>query len=144
MAKKSREEIEGLEFDFLARDLDGNMALFSTAGGGYAPEGFLLDTDLHDAAIEEILNLAPSTEAEFAPEMPSNLTNTWRLVAQRGLFAFDSDPNGGAYRLVAAPRVPRRSTMLPPLAVVATDRLVLQNIRFRMHPPILPEVLEFL
>lgn len=48
MVNKSRDEIHGLEFDWLARDADGNVALLSTAGGGYAPEEFLRDTDLHD------------------------------------------------------------------------------------------------
>lgn len=140
MVNKSRDEIQGWEFDWLARDADGNVALFSTAGGGYAPEEFLRDTDLHDAAIQEILALDPSTEAVFAPELAANLTNTWRLVAERGLFAFDADPSGGPYHLVAAPRVPRPSSMLPPLAAAATARLVLEHVHFERP---LPDVLKF-
>ncbi|NOU28143.1 MAG: hypothetical protein HOO96_09590 [Polyangiaceae bacterium] len=140
MVKKSRDEIQGWEFDWLARDADGNVALLSTAGGGYAPEEFLRDTDLHDAAIREILALEPSTEAVFAPELAANLANTWRLVAERGLFAFDADPSGGPYRLVAAPRVPRPSSMLPPLAAAATARLVLEHVHFERP---LPDVLKF-
>lgn len=143
MAKKSRDEIRGLEFDWLGRDADGNVALFSTAGGGYAPEEFLRDTDLHDAAIREILALAASTEAVFAPELAANLANTWRLVAERGLFAFDADPSGGPYRLVAAPRVPRPASMLSPLAAAATARLVLEHVHFKAHPPTLFDLLKF-
>src|SRR5437899_85750 len=41
MGAKSADEILGLEFDWLASDADGHVALFSTAGGGYAPEDFL-------------------------------------------------------------------------------------------------------
>lgn len=100
---KSAEEILGLEFDWLASDADGFVALFSTAGGGYAPDEFLRDTDAYDAAIDVVLGSPASTVARFAPELPPGLKNTWRMVAERGLFAFDSDPHGGPYRMVAAP-----------------------------------------
>lgn len=64
MRAKSAAEILGLEFDWLASDADGHVALFSTAGGGYTPEAFLQDTDAHDRA-------APaSTTALFALRGP--------------------------------------------------------------------------
>jgi hypothetical protein len=106
-------EIAGLEFDWLASDADGHVALFSTAGGGYVPEKVLQDTDAHLAAIEAILDAAASTEARLAPELAPALTNTWRLVAERGLFAFDSDLSGGPYHLVSAPKEPVRLAQLP-------------------------------
>lgn len=120
---KSAEDKRGREFDWLAVDGDGHVALFSTAGAGYAPPEFLRDTDAHDAAIEDILALSASTRARFAPQVAPGLKNTWLLVAERGLFAFDSDPNGGPYRLVAAPQLPMRVTGLPE-PIAATVRLV--------------------
>lgn len=108
MSTKSPADIQGFEYDWLATDGDGHVALFSTAGGGYAPDAFLRDTDSHDAAIDAILASEPRSGVRFAPVLPPGRKNTWRLAAERGIFAFDSDPNGGPYRLVAAPDVPVR------------------------------------
>lgn len=63
---KSAEEILGLEYDWLASDAKGFVALFTTAGGGYAPTEFLKDTDAHDRAIDIILDL-PATTHQFCP-----------------------------------------------------------------------------
>ena len=57
MTAKSADQVLGFEYDWLASDVDGHVALFSTAGGGYAPNEFLRDTAEHDAAIELILAL---------------------------------------------------------------------------------------
>ena len=130
IGEKSADEIVGLEFDWLASDADGYLALFSTAGGGYAPEEFLRDTNAHDAAIDVILASPASTTARFAPVLPPGLKNTWHMVAERGLFAFDSDPHGGPYRLVAAPTAPIRAANLPPLAAEVVGLLRLRHLRF--------------
>jgi hypothetical protein len=115
MTAKSAHEIIGFEFDWLASDGDGLVALFSTAGGGYAPASFLDDTDRHDAAIAELLTAPAGNRAQFSPDLRPGLGNTWRLVAERGVFAFDSDPHGGPYRLVAMPKHPATSAACPAL-----------------------------
>ena len=104
---KSADEIRGREYDWLARDDDGHVALFSTAGAGYAPVEFLWNTEAHDRAIQAILALPASTAARLAPELAANLENTWKLVAERGLFAFDCDPNGGPTAWSQSPWIPR-------------------------------------
>jgi hypothetical protein len=45
--EKSAIEILGLEYDWIGHDEDGRVALFSTAGTGYAQEAFLRGTDAH-------------------------------------------------------------------------------------------------
>jgi hypothetical protein len=130
MRAKSADEILGFEFDWIASDADGHVALFSTAGGGYAPEEFLQNTDAHDAAIDAILASSPTTKIRLAPELAPGLQNTWRLVAERGVFAFDSDPHGGPYRLVAAPEVALRIAELPPPAAAVAGLLVFPHLRF--------------
>ena len=140
MNAKSANEILGLEFDWLASDGDGHVALFSTAGVGYAPDEFLRDTGAHDAAIEAIFASAASTRARFAPQLPPGLENTWRLAAERGVFAFDSAPNGGPYRLVAAPETAIRIPGLPNPAAEVVRLLVFPALRFaavgsRFLPP---------
>ncbi len=113
MSSRTAEEIAGLEFDWIACDAEQRVALFSTAGGGAAPAEFLLDTEAHDAAIEALLTMPGRTTARVAPCVADGLRNTWKLAAERGLFAFDADPYGGPYRLVAAPAEPCLLRSLP-------------------------------
>ncbi|MCL2779781.1 MAG: hypothetical protein FWD73_17450 [Polyangiaceae bacterium] len=125
---KSAEQIRGIEYDWLGSDENGQVGLFSTAGAGYAPTEFLRDTDAHDAAIDAILGVRASTTAKFAPSLAPNLVNTWKLVAERGLYAFDCNPNGGSYRLIALPVVPIRIDALP-----TTVARVVSKIRLRFR-----------
>jgi hypothetical protein len=138
---KSAEDIAGFEYDWLATDADDHVALFSTAGGGFAPAEFLSDTEAHEVALNAILGLPESTSVRFAPDVTTGVVNTWRRVAERGLFAFDADPYGGPYRVVAAPL---RATKLnsppdPVAAIVARLRL---SICFEAHETIRKEQLE--
>ncbi|WP_438002738.1 hypothetical protein WME89_27690 [Sorangium sp. So ce321] len=142
IAAKSANEILGMEFDWLASDADGYVALFSTAGGGYAPDEFLRDTDAHDAAIDVVLASPASTVARFAPELAPGLKNTWRMVAERGLFAFDSDPHGGPYRMVAAPVDPIRIADLPRRVNDIVERLKLRQVRFADQSVVPTELLQ--
>jgi hypothetical protein len=130
MNKKSREGIRGFEYDWLASDADGHVALFSTAGGGYAPEEFLDDIDVHDLAIATILWLPVSTRARSAPQLSTHLPNTWRGVAERELFAYDSDFHGGPYRLVAAPEIPVHVGDLPASVAGAVRSVSFRNLCF--------------
>lgn len=130
MEAKSAAEILGFEFDWLAADAEGHVAMFSTAGGGYAPEAFLRDTNAHDEAIDALLASPASTTARLAPALPPGMKNTWRDVAERGLFAFDSDVHGGPYRLVAAPEVPIKMGQLPLAISCVLGNLELRHVRF--------------
>lgn len=103
MPPKSPKDVEGLEYDWLASDANGHVALFSTAGGGHAPPEFLENTDEHDLAIDLIIASPISTKAIFAPALAPDLINTWLMMAERGIFAFDSDVHGSPYCRVAAP-----------------------------------------
>lgn len=107
-------EIEGFEYDWLGLDDQGFCALFTTAGGGVAPREYLLDTEAHHQAIEELRESGVTTQAVLYPELAPSLENIWREAAQRGLYAYDSDPHGGPYRLVAVPAIPRRVETMPP------------------------------
>lgn len=138
---KAAAEILGYEYDWLATDVNGFVALFSTAGGGYAPEEFLRDTDAHDMALDAILAIPETTRARFAPQLPPNLKNTWQLVAARGLFAYDSDPHGGPYRQVAAPVMPIHIDDLPQGAREVVRALLLPRARFDIHSIISAELL---
>ncbi|MBK8252960.1 MAG: hypothetical protein IPK82_09855 [Polyangiaceae bacterium] len=133
VTKKSRMSIQGFEFDWLGVDEVGCVALFSTAGAGYVPEPVFTDTQALEGAIDAVLALPKSTEATFAPIIRADLINTWQLVAERGLYAYDCDPNGGPYELVAAPTVPSRIEQLPP-AVASVAGSVRCGFRFEANP----------
>ena len=126
---KSLDDIAGYEYDWLACDADDHVALFTTAGAGWAPLAFLRDTDAHAAALDALLALAASTTARFAPRYGADVVNTWQLVAERGLFAYDCEPTGGPYRQVAAPVVAVQVDTLPP-PVAARVRAVRIPLRF--------------
>ena len=130
MGAKSADDIWGAEYDWLAGDGDGHVALFSTAGGGYAPDAFLQDTDAHAAAIRAVLACPTNTSARFAPTLAANCENTWKLVAQRGLFAFDADVDGGPYRLVAAPEAAINVDHLPDAVGALIRHLTFPRLRF--------------
>lgn len=142
MDAKSAEEIQGFEYDWLASDADGHVALFSTAGGGFAPEEFLRDTEAHDAAIDALLASAVCTRARFAPRLLSGLENTWLLMAERGVYAFDSDPHGAPYRLVAAPEQPILIANLPEAAASVARQVSFPHLRFSVLKEISRNMLE--
>lgn len=52
------------------------------------------------------------------------------MMAERGVFAFDSDPEGGPYVLEASPIVPIQLDELPPIASEVARRLVFPRLRF--------------
>lgn len=131
MDKNNASEIRGFEFDWLACDAEGNVGFFSTAGGGHAPADFLRDTDAHDAAIDAILSMPSRTACYCARELDPRCVDTWKMMAERGVFAFDSDPNGGPYTLQASPVVPVRVDALPGVAAEVARRLVFPHLRFR-------------
>jgi hypothetical protein len=133
--------IRGLDFDWLASDAGGFVALFSTAGGGYVPERILRNTDAQCSALDAILALPQTTAARFAPDLPEHLSNIWRLAAERGVFAFDSDFSGGDYRLVAAPETPVLATALPAVVAALVLDLRYPDIRFEVSNTITAGVL---
>lgn len=124
-------DIQGMEYDWLAVDAEGHVGFFSTAGGGYAPEAFLQDIDSFDSAIATLLALPPTTQALCSRELSPGLANTWKLMAERGVFAYDSDPLGGPYHLIAAPENPVAVHGLPTSVGGPAQRVALAAKAFR-------------
>jgi hypothetical protein len=91
----------GLDFEWLASDAEGHVALFGCCGGALPPEGVLGEREVHVRALEDVLRRPPSTRALFSP--PGADGERWRSAAERGLFAYRCAPIGGPFRLAAAP-----------------------------------------
>jgi hypothetical protein len=107
-----------------------HVGYFTAAGGGYTPPEFLRDTDAHQAAVAAILAMPATTTPRFAPELDARAINEWRLVAERGLFAYNSDTSGGPHQLLAAPEAPVLATALPAAVMSVLDNLVYRDLRF--------------
>jgi hypothetical protein len=113
VSAKTADEVRWFEYDWLACDGAGHVGFFSTAGGGHAPTAFLEDTDAHEAAIDAISSLPPSTSASCTRQLAEGLVDTWKQMALRGLYAFDSSVHGNPYRKVASPNVSIHVAALP-------------------------------
>lgn len=130
MSFRSLLEIQGFEHDWLCSDALGNVGLFTTGGGGWAPEDYLRRADVHAAAVRTLLSGPKGTTAVFAPSLGAEYENDWRGAAERGVFAFDCDANGGPYRLVAKPLIAVTLAQVPPDVHAAAARVHLGLARF--------------
>ena len=126
------EDIRGTEHDWLAVDRDGNVALFSTAGGSAAPPAYLRNIDGYVEAIDAILALPGPTGV--APQ-PPRWDNTWREVADRGLFAYDGDYNRGPYRLLERPALAVAVNALSPAIAAVCARVRFAHPTRSIEPP---------
>lgn len=113
MTRKTFADIDGWEHDWLAIDEGGAVALFSTAGFGFVPGQYLDDTDAYQEAIAFLIGQEPCTIAIRFPPIPEGIENTWRMMAERGLYAYDFDDDVDSYVKVAVPATPIGVDALP-------------------------------
>ena len=125
--RRTRESVAGWEFDWIALDAAGQIALLSTAGGGFVPEAVLAGAGDYDDVIDEVLRMPAYRELAYAPQLAAHLENTWALAATRGLFAYDADFNGGPYRRVAGPESAITVDALPRSVALVAGRVVLRG-----------------
>jgi hypothetical protein len=123
-------DIEGIEHDWLAVDAAGHVGFFSSAGSGVAPRAYLDDMAAFDRAIEILGSMPKTTTATCKRALPPGYVDTWRAMAERGLFAFDSDPLGGPYRIIATPHAPVLVTDLPTDIGRLLSRVIFSSARF--------------
>lgn len=117
MTPVDRQELPGMEFDWLAADEAGHLAQMLSSGTGRVPET-VLESEEDLFALHLFLDELPLTEPLSIPE-----GSFQALLAQpqrRGLYVYDAaanrvDDSGrtGEYLLVAAPRQPLTLDALP-------------------------------
>jgi hypothetical protein len=92
-------EVWGIEFDWVAVDCSGRVALFASAGSGQVPpQAVALDSRYE--------HLCTHLGIPHGPD-------TWRRAADAGLFAYDCSFNGGPYCLKDSPSTPITTDKLP-------------------------------
>ncbi|MEU4390714.1 hypothetical protein [Kribbella sp. NPDC023855] len=109
----TRSDLWGREWDFLAVDSAGHVAVLSSAGYGPIPEPVLAAREVVERADDAIAALPTITRA--VPESPrreGNLSD-WYSLSERGLFAYDWRIWHGPYERIASPAEPLVVDSLP-------------------------------
>lgn len=132
MARADVRDILGNEYDWLACDRTGFVAVFCTAGGGLVASSVLDDLEAQDEAIAAIhaLPCVLAVSDEFA------------ALAARGVFVFDADYMGGPYKAVATPQRPRRLDELPESVAAVACRVRFTELTFLELAQFPEEILE--
>jgi hypothetical protein len=116
----------GTEFDWLAVDSVGCVALLSSAGYGPVPHNVAQQEDLVDAAVDEAEHLPTVGAAiEMVARQPTGDHSDWYQAAARGFYAYDWTVWDGPYERLAVPTRPVHAAELPP-----SVREAAQLIRF--------------
>ncbi len=106
MIRRHVHDFSNLEFDWLACDADGFVALFSSAGFGPVPEESVAMADALDAALDR-MNAMPIRSGATSIGGTTN-PDDWMAAAQRGFFAFDWAHARDRYQIEALPNRPIR------------------------------------
>lgn len=89
--EKLYEKIIGREFDWFARDCNGNYGLFSSAGSINIPKKVLIDYKNHDKIAQEF-------------DLPNyGSEKIWQDFASYGFFVYDWQLHDGPYKQVSKP-----------------------------------------
>ncbi len=126
-----REDVRGVEFDFLVKDRNGHVALFSTAGSGDIPE-------------EVLANPSPEPEASLIAAFQASgraipdgkgpgSCKEWLELGSLGFFVFDWNFSSGSYERVIVPSAPETIQNFTPelrQLVRVECSLCFSNVRF--------------
>ena len=122
----SAHEEQGMEFDWFARDREGHLAVFSSAGRGFIPQSVFSATVV--PYNEFIASIAGRTKAAAVLAFKENgQYHDWKVYAEHGLFAYDfQDVHRTAaeerrgYDLIYRPTVPATTTDILSLPALDT------------------------
>jgi len=104
----SRENLSRVEFDWLAIDRDGHLALLSTAGAGDIPSGVLdvaSEEQLFDT--EAFISVFPVVGAAELEGRGPGTCSEFVEAARRGVFVYDWCLLSGPYERIVVPTHPR-------------------------------------
>jgi hypothetical protein len=114
-------DLLGMEWDFLAVDSAGQVAVLSTAGEGPIPAPVLAAREDVELAVAQLQDLLATTSAVPADPDQSGNYSEWFDLSARGLYAYDWTAMTGGYELISAPAQPAQLELLPePIRAAAT------------------------
>jgi hypothetical protein len=93
-----KNNIHGIEFDFLAADMYDSIAIISTAGFGPIPNFIMEHIKIYrnNSIYTYIESLNKITEAEIEIRT-EHIVNEWVMAAERGIYVFDWSDRLEAY-----------------------------------------------
>ena len=128
MIRRHIHEFSNLEFDWLACDADGFVAMFSSAGFGAVPEESVPIAESLDAALDRIKALPVTGEATSISGRTT--PDDWVATARRGLFAFDWAHMRDRYQLEGLPSTPVHIDEIPDDVISNVAKRVRIPVRF--------------
>lgn len=126
-----REDLHGFEWDFLALDRHGSIAVLTTAGEGAIPPAVVRERALVELAVGALGKLAArgeSIDLRTQDRLSGNYSD-WFELSRRGLFTYDWNLlHDGPYERVSAPTMPMRvGEVDPAIAKAAALHRVLSS-----------------
>lgn len=128
MIRRHIHEFSNLEFDWLACDAEGFVAMFSSAGFGAIPEESVPFAESLDAALDRIKALPVTGEATSISG--GTTPDDWIATARRGLFAFNWAHMRDRYQLEALPSRPIHIDEIPDEVISDVAKRVRISVRF--------------
>ncbi len=95
----------GIEFDWLAVDPSGALAVLTSAGYGPVPKAVREHVESVDAALE-LINTWPCVGGSISQPGDTGNHADWRDLAARGFYAYDWKDSFGPYVRLAVPTTP--------------------------------------
>lgn len=119
-----RDDIYGTEWDFLALDQGGSVALLSSGGFGPIPESVLRSGRSVEAVIWELEAALPvlGGSSDRRQVRPGDYSD-WFEMSRRGLYTYDCHGHSNLYEQVSAPSVALRVDDLAPDIAAAAGLL---------------------
>jgi hypothetical protein len=133
-------EVLGIEWDFLAVDAAGCVAVLSSAGSGMIPEQVIVALDDVELAMDQVNQLPTITTAVPVEPGRTGDYSGWFDVSSRGFYTYDWDGMVGRYVLIAAPGEPIRVESLPelirfPASLLRISQLFAESLTLRLRGP---------
>ncbi|MEU4523560.1 hypothetical protein AB0F52_33205 [Amycolatopsis sp. NPDC024027] len=95
----------GTEFDWLAVDPSGSLAVLTSAGYGPVPKAVRDHVESVDAALG-LINTWPYVGGSISRPSDTGDYADWRDLAARGFYAYDWKDSSGPYARLAVPTTP--------------------------------------
>ena len=116
LAALDRDDVMGREWDFLAIDRDGSVALITSAGYGPIPGAVLSHGKSVEAVVAGLRTQLPviGESLDRREQDPSGDYSDWFEASKRGLYTYDWHVHGGPYEQVSVPSVKLRADDLTP------------------------------
>ncbi|MFI6427884.1 hypothetical protein [Promicromonospora sp. NPDC050880] len=111
-----RDDVAGREWDFLAIDRDGSVALISSAGYGPIPDAVLSQGVSVETVVAGLRTELPVIGESLDRREQDRLGDysDWFEASKRGLYTYDWHVHGGPYEQVSAPSAVLRAEGLTP------------------------------